>query len=240
MTEERYSRQVLLSQVGEEGQNKLRNSKVLIVGLGGLGCPVAQYLASSGIGFIGLADGDKVELSNLARQPLYGQDDIGKAKAEVAALKLRALNNQIQIEAVPEFIIESNSEQLLESYDVIVDCTDNYATRYLLSDTSEKFSQALVFAALYKWEGQLGVLNYRNGPSYRDLFPDEEAMQKIPTCVEVGVIASLTGIIGSMQANEVIKIVLGLDQVMSNKLLTFNALSMSTYITNHKESEIHE
>jgi molybdopterin/thiamine biosynthesis adenylyltransferase len=231
----RYSRQILLSEMGESGQLKLKRAKVLIVGLGGLGCPVAQYLSSSGIGTIGLADGDRIEQSNLARQPLYGQADVGRLKAKVAIERLSHINNQIKLIAINEYISQENSEQIAENYDLIVDCTDNYNTRYLLSDVAVKQNKPLVFAALHKWEGQLGVLNYQNGPSYRDLFPDQEGMKNIPTCTEVGVSSSLTGIMGSMQANEVVKVVLGLDQVLSNKVLTYNALNAETFIINHRK-----
>ena len=240
MNEERYSRQTLLDEVGTEGQCRLKNAKVLIVGLGGLGCPVAQYLCSSGIGYLGLADGDQIELSNLARQTLYGQEDVGKSKVETAASKLRMLNNEIELITIPSFVNQSNAKDLVAPYDLVIDCTDNYQTRYALSDATVHHKQALVFAALYKWEGQIGVLNHKNGPSYRDLFPDENAMNSIPNCVEVGVISTLTGIIGSMQANEAIKVILGLDQVLNDKLLTFNALNMITYLSSYPKPAEYE
>ena len=228
---QQYSKQILLEEFGEEAQIKLKNASILVVGAGGLAASALPYLASAGIGRIIIADGDKVEMSNLSRQTLFSPEDIGKHKAECAKNRLNHINPNVQIIAITEFVTSVNAANMIQEVDVVLDCTDNYKTRYLLSDSCEQKKTALVFAALHKYEGQMSVLNYESGPSYRDIFPDENSAEMIPSCVEIGVWPVLPGILGLYQANEALKICSGVGQVLSGKLLTFNAKDMSTYST---------
>lgn len=223
---DRYSRQTILPEIGMEGQLKLKAAKVLIIGAGGLGCPVLQYLAASGVGYTGVADHDKVEVSNLQRQILYTQDDIGKYKAEVAKEKAAAVNPFVFIEAHVINVTTENVLSLIEPYDIVVDCSDNFATRYLLNDACVMLHKPLVFGSIFKFEGQVSVFNYRDGPTYRCIFPEMPAPDEIPNCAVIGVVATLPGIIGTLQANEVIKMITGIGEVLSGRLLVCDALHM--------------
>ena len=236
----RYSRHIILSEIGQEGQDKLTNAKVLVVGAGGLGCPILQYLAATGIGTIGIIDFDIVEESNLQRQVLYGTSSFGKNKAIAAKERLSDLNNTIKIHAYSEKLTHDFALDLFEDYDIIVDGTDNFSSRYLINDASVIKNKPLVYGAIYKFEGQVAVFNYKNGPSYRCLFPNPPEKNSIPNCSEIGVLGVLPGIIGSLQANEVLKIILGLGDVLSGKLLCYNALSnaFNTISINRLDSEI--
>lgn len=236
----RYSRHIILSEIGQKGQDKLSNAKVLVVGAGGLGCPVLQYLTAAGIGTIGIIDFDVVTESNLQRQVLFGTSSLGKNKAIAAKERLMDLNNTITINTYPEKLTHKNALELFKLYDIIVDGTDNFATRYLINDASIITNKPLVYGAIYKFEGQVAVFNYQNGPSYRCLFPTPPKEGSIPNCSEIGVLGVLPGIIGSMQANEVLKIVLGLGNILSEKLLCYNALTtqITTLIINKSEKEI--
>ncbi|WP_282135694.1 HesA/MoeB/ThiF family protein [Seonamhaeicola maritimus] len=224
----RYNRHIILSEIGLEGQNKLSKAKVLVIGAGGLGCPVLQYLAAAGIGTLGVIDFDKVELSNLQRQVLFGSSSIGENKALAAKKRLEDLNSDIEIKAYPETLTYQNALELFRQYDIIVDGSDNFETRYLVNDTCVITNKPLVFGAIYKFEGQVSVFNYKNGPSYRCLFPHPPKKDAVPNCSEIGVLGVLPGIIGSMQANEVIKVILGIGNVLSGKLLCYNTLSNGT------------
>jgi sulfur-carrier protein adenylyltransferase/sulfurtransferase len=219
----RYSRHIILSEIGQEGQNKLSQGRVLVIGAGGLGCPVLQYLVAAGVGTIGVVDFDVVEVSNLQRQILYGTSSLGINKALAAKTRLEDLNPTIKINAYPEKLTSSNTLELFRSYDIIVDGTDNFATRYLINDAAVITNKPIVYGAIYKFEGQVSVFNYQNGPSYRCLFPNPPEEGAIANCSEIGVLGVLPGIIGTMQANEVIKIILGFDGVLSGKLLCYNA-----------------
>ncbi|MEM7186566.1 MAG: HesA/MoeB/ThiF family protein [Bacteroidota bacterium] len=225
---ERYSRHIILSEVGPEGQERISRSKVLVIGAGGLGCPVLQYLAAAGIGTLGIIDFDVVERSNLQRQVLFGTSSLGMNKAVAARERLTDLNPTINIEAYPERLTTNNALNLFEAYDIIVDGSDNFATRYLVNDAAILCSKPVVYGAIYKFEGQVSVFNYDDGPSYRCLFPTPPAAGSVANCSEVGVLGVLPGIIGSMQANEVLKIVLGLGSVLSGKILCYNAKSSET------------
>jgi len=231
----RYSRHINLSEIGQTGQNRLTNAKVLVVGAGGLGCPVLQYLAAAGIGTLGIIDFDTVELSNLQRQILYGKSSLGQNKAEAAKTRLQDLNDTISIKAYPERLTHQNAIELFNKYDIIVDGTDNFETRYLINDAAIITNKPLVFGAIYKFEGQVSVFNYNNGPSYRCLFQNKLKHQL--NCSEVGVLGILPGIIGTMQANEVLKIVLGIGDVLSGKILIYNALTLQNTILKVKKSE---
>ncbi len=224
----RYNRHIILSEIGQKGQEKLSNAKVLVVGAGGLGCPVLQYLTAAGIGTIGIIDFDVVEESNLQRQVLFGTTSLGKNKAIAAKERLMDLNNTITINTYAEKLTHKNALVLFKDYDIIVDGTDNFATRYLINDASIITNKPLVYGAIYKFEGQVAVFNFQDGSSYRCLFPTHPKEGSIPNCSEIGVLGVLPGIIGSMQANEVLKIILGLGNILSGKLLCYNALTTQT------------
>ncbi|MFD1161999.1 HesA/MoeB/ThiF family protein [Hwangdonia seohaensis] len=233
----RYNRHIILSEIGQTGQDKISNAKVLVIGAGGLGCPVLQYLTAAGVGTIGIIDFDVVEISNLQRQVLFGKSSLGQNKAMAAKQRLEDLNNEISIIAYPEKLTHKNAINLFNQYDIIVDGTDNFATRYLSNDACLLTNKPLVFGAIYKFEGQVSVFNYNNGPSYRCLFPNPPKKDTIPNCSEIGVLGVLPGIIGSMQANEVLKIILNLGDVLSGKLLCYNAQTSKTFILKINRNE---
>ncbi|MCU0416212.1 MAG: HesA/MoeB/ThiF family protein [Cytophagaceae bacterium] len=224
----RYSRQIILPELGEQGQAKLNAAKVLVVGAGGLGCPVLQYLTAAGVGTIGIIDGDTVNVSNLQRQILYSTSDEGRLKVEAAKEKLLALNPDVTIHIYAYFLSKENILDLILSYDIIVDGSDNFATRYLINDACVLTKKVHVYGALFKFDGQVSVFNYQNGPTYRCLFPQPPAKGEVPNCAEIGVIGVLPGIVGCFQANEVIKIITGMGEVLSGKLWLYNALQNST------------
>ncbi|WP_299551234.1 molybdopterin-synthase adenylyltransferase MoeB [Seonamhaeicola sp.] len=238
----RYNRHIILSEIGPEGQDKLSKARVLVVGAGGLGCPVLQYLTAAGIGTIGIIDFDTVELSNLQRQVLFGDSSLGANKATAAKKRLEDLNGDIKINAYPEALTYQNALELFNQYDIIVDGSDNFETRYLVNDACIITNKPLVFGAIYKFEGQVSVFNYQNGPSYRCLFPNPPQKDAVPNCSEIGVLGVLPGIIGSMQANEVIKLILGIGTVLSGKLLCYNSLTnqTSTLKINRNDTVINE
>ncbi len=226
-----------MKEIGTEGQARLEASKVLVVGAGGLGCPALQYLAAAGVGQIGIVDYDEVELSNLQRQVLFGSASIGKHKALVAKEVLEDLNSDIIIKAYPFRLEPDNVLELFSEYDIVVDGTDNFETRYLISDAAVLTAKPVVYGAIYKFEGQVAVFNYKNGPTYRCLFPDPPAAGSVPNCSEIGVLGVLPGIIGCMQANEVIKIIIGLGEVLSGRLLCLDTRTLEQRILNISKSE---
>lgn len=230
----RYSKQIILPEIGKAGQEKLRAAKVLVVGAGGLGCPVLQYLVAAGVGEIGIADGDTIELSNLQRQVLYTAEEVGQSKAVVAGKKLAALNPHVRLNIYTVFIDGSNALELFRDYDIIVDGSDNFATRYLINDACVMLGKPMVSGAIYKYEGQVSVFNYQGGPTYRCIFPEPPAADESPNCAEIGVIAVLPGIIGTIQANEVIKMITNIGEVLSGKLLVMNTLNMDTHFFQFK------
>jgi len=231
----RYSRHIKLNGVGISGQEKLKAAKVLVIGAGGLGCPVLQYLSAAGVGTIGILDGDKVDESNLQRQVLFAQADIDAPKAKTAALKLKAQNPNVNFKVANTNVTTENILSLIEYFDIIVDCTDNFPTRYLINDACILKDKPLVFGAIHQFDGQVSVFNYKNGPSYRCLFP--EAPSDVPNCSEAGVIGVLPGIIGTIQANEVIKIILEIGDVLTGKLLSLNALNYEFSIIEFDKTE---
>lgn len=220
---EYYNRQLILDNFGLDAQLKLKQARILVVGAGGLGCPVLQYLSAAGIGNIGILDGDVVSISNLHRQILFSINDIGKKKAIVAKEKLIAQNPNISIESFAENITVNNAIELIQQYDIIADCTDNFAARYLINDACVLTKKPFVSAAILKFEGQLSVFNYQTKINYRDVFP--EPPTTIQNCAEAGVIGVLCGIIGSMQANEIIKMITNIGDNMEGKLVCYDALS---------------
>ncbi len=221
----RYSRHISLKEIGIAGQDKINTSKVLVIGAGGLGCPILQYLVAAGVGTIGIVDFDAVDVSNLQRQILFGTSSIGKNKAEVAKDVLRHLNPTVNINAYSEKLTPKTIVAIIEPYDIVVDATDNFASRYLINDATVLLEKPLVYGAIYKFEGQVTVFNYKNGPSYRCVFPNPPQKGTMPNCSEVGVLGVLPGIIGTMQANEVLKIILNIGETLSGKLYCFNALT---------------
>ncbi len=230
----RYSCQLALPGFGNEGQQKLQQSKVLIVGAGGLGCPAAQYLAASGIGTIGIADFDTISISNLHRQILYTSAEVGLLKAETACKKLRLQNPGITLLPIIEKITSENVMQIISDYDIVVDGTDNFETKYLLNDACVLAGKPLVYAAIYQYEGQVSLFNVMNNngtwsPNYRDLFPDVNASQ-IPSCAEGGVIPTIAGITGCVQANEVIKWITGSSDLLAGKIFMIDARTLQSRI----------
>lgn len=236
----RYSRQTILPEMGEAAQLCLKAAKVLVVGAGGLGCPVLQYLAAAGVGTLGIADGDVVSVSNLQRQILYTAADIGSAKAVVAARQIRALNPNTDVRIHQVFVDADNLLAIAADYDLIVDGSDNFGTRYLVNDAAVILGKPMVSGAIYKYEGQVSVFNYMGGPTYRCLFPQPPGEGESPNCAEIGVVATLPGIIGTIQANEVIKIITGIGEVLSGRLLVMDTLSMSTYIFSFTANPINQ
>lgn len=220
-----YDRHIRLPEFGEEKQLLLKRSKVLVIGAGGLGCPALQYLVAAGVGTIGILDGDTIDISNLHRQILFSMDEIGQSKAEVAAFKLRQLNPFIEINALNSWLSSENAIQTFEKYDVIVDCSDNFGTRYLVNDTCVILNKPFVYGAITKFEGQVSVFNYQDGPTYRCLFPDPPSNEEAPNCAEIGVLGVLPGIIGSYQALECVKLLSGLGEVLNGKLLLIDTLT---------------
>lgn len=227
----RYNRQILLPDFGVMGQQKLKQARVLMIGAGALGCAVLPYLTAAGVGSIGIVDFDTVDSSNLHRQPLYTIDDIGQQKAKCAVQRLAKQNEFVILEAYPFELSNQNALELFSKYDIIIDGTDNFATRYLINDACALLGKALVYGAIHRFEGQVSVLNYVSnsgikGPSYRCLFPEPPSANAYPDCAEAGVIGVLPGLIGMMQANETIKIITGIGEVLTGRLLMVNMLNM--------------
>ncbi|HEY7578039.1 MAG TPA: molybdopterin-synthase adenylyltransferase MoeB [Acetobacteraceae bacterium] len=224
----RYSRHILLQDVGGIGQARLKAARVLVVGAGGLGSPLALYLAAAGIGVIGIVDHDRVELSNLQRQIAHTTDRIGALKAESAASAARAINPEVHIEPYGERLDAGNVLDLIGRYDVVCDGTDNFATRFLLADACVLARRTLVSAAVLRFEGQLSVFKphlHEGGPCYRCLYPEPPPPGTVPTCSEAGVLGAVTGVMGTLQATEVLKEILGVGESLSGRLLIWDALA---------------
>lgn len=223
---DRYSRHILLPEVGAVGQAKLMNARVLIVGAGGLGAPMILYLAAAGVGRIGIVDDDVVELSNLQRQVIHDTARIGMNKAESAAQAARALNPEIKIDVHPFRLNGENIDALFAEYDVVADGTDNFATRYLVNDAAVRAKMTLVSAALLRFDGQLTTIK-PGGPCYRCLFPEPPPAGSVPSCSEAGVLGAVAGVMGTMQATEILKELMGVGDSLSGRLLMFDGLAMS-------------
>jgi adenylyltransferase/sulfurtransferase len=222
----RYHKQIMLDDIGINGQLKINRSKVAVVGAGGLGCPVLQCLTSVGVGTIGIIDFDRIEESNLHRQTLYAGQDVGKLKAEVALQKLSMQNPYVTISAHCELLNEKNVESLLADYDIIVDGCDNFATRYIVNDACVKLNKTLVYGSILGYEGQLAVFNDKGSKHLRDIFPDPPASEDVPNCSENGVLGTLPAIIGSMMAHETLQVILE-RSVLANTFLIYNSLNLS-------------
>jgi adenylyltransferase/sulfurtransferase len=230
---ERYSRHLIIPEFNIEGQRKLKASSVLVIGSGGLGSPLLLYLAAAGVGRIGLVDFDRVDDSNLQRQVLFGVADVGRPKVEAAAERLRALNPHITVEVHDTLLTSANARELIAGYDLVADGTDNFATRYLVNDAAVLEGKPNVYASIYRFEGQCTVFNEllpdgTRGPNYRDLFPTPPPPGLVPSCAEGGVIGVLPGILGSLQALEVIKVITGVGDTLSGRLFLFDAATFTT------------
>ncbi|RPJ27326.1 MAG: molybdopterin-synthase adenylyltransferase MoeB [Chloroflexi bacterium] len=223
----RYSRHLLIPEVGLEGQRKLKNSSALIIGTGGLGSPVALYLAAAGIGRIGLVDYDTVDSSNLQRQVIHGTSTVGKLKVESARDKLLDLNPGIQVDIYNEPYTSENALRIAQDYDIILDGTDNFPTRYLTNDVAVFLGKPNVYASIYRFDGQVSVFYAKEGPCYRCLFPEPPPPGLVPSCAEGGVLGVLPGTVGTLQATEALKVLLGIGEPLIGKLLLYNALDMS-------------
>ena len=237
----RYSRQILLPSFGEEGQQKLKKASVLVIGAGGLGAPVLQYLTAAGVGKIGIIDFDKIDVSNLQRQVLFSVDEIGKSKATIAAERLTKLNPLIEIKTFTEPISSTNAKGIISDFDIVVDGTDNLPTRYLVNDACVFLNKALIYGAIFQYEGQVSVFNEMlqgetRGPNYRDLFPEPPPPEMVPSCSEGGVLGVLPGIIGSMMANEAIKVLTGVGETLTGRLVLFNSYDFTTRTVKIKRS----
>ncbi len=237
--QKQYSRHLILEDIGGIGQLKLKKAKVLVVGAGGLGCPALQYIAAAGVGTIGIIDHDKIDQSNLQRQILYTHNDIGNFKAIVAANRLSLLNPFLDFKVYTELLSKENALELFSKFDIVIDGSDNFPTRYLVNDACVITNKPLVFGSIFKFEGQISVFNYKKGPTYRCLFPNPPKSNQVPNCSEMGVLGVLPGIIGTLQANEALKIICGIGDVLSGKLLAFNALSLKqTLLSFEKNTSI--
>ncbi len=224
---ERYSRHLILPEVGLEGQKRLKAASVLCIGTGGLGSPLLLYLAAAGIGRVGIVDFDVVDRSNLQRQVIHGTSWVGKPKIESAKHRILEINPHCQVDLYETRLSAENALQIAEPYDIVVDGTDNFPTRYLVNDTCVLLNKPNVYGSIFRFEGQATVFNYEGGPNYRDLYPEPPPPGMVPSCAEGGVLGILPGIIGVIQATETVKIILGKGTTLSGRLLLFNALDMT-------------
>ncbi|MFT3679681.1 MAG: HesA/MoeB/ThiF family protein [Ferruginibacter sp.] len=230
----RYNRQLILKEFGAAGQQKLLEAKVLVIGAGGLGCPALQYLTAAGVGTIGLVDNDVVSVSNLHRQVLYSTADVGQSKVLTAKERLSLLNPDASIVTYNERINNLNALDIIEGYDIVIDGTDNFASRYLINDACVILDKALIYGAVSQFEGQVAIFNCRTDEAetainYRDIFPEQPEEGTVLNCAEAGVLGVLPGVIGTMQANEAIKLITGIGNPLINSMLTFNALTNYVY-----------
>lgn len=222
----RYSRQMQLPEIGESGQLKIKQARVLVIGAGGLGCPVLQYLAAVGVGNIGIVDFDKVELHNLHRQILYTENHVGQQKASSAKSILESLNPHITIQTFEEKISETNANEIIKNFDIIVDGTDNFTTRYIINDTCVVLKKPLIYGSILNFEGQLAVFNHKGSKNLRDLFPTQPNSNDVPNCALNGVLGTFPGIIGTLMAQETLKLILELP-ILDNELILFDTLFMN-------------
>lgn len=231
----RYNRHIIIPGIGREGQLSIKKSSVLVIGAGGLGCPVLQYLTAAGVGRIGLMEYDMVSETNLPRQILYGAADIGKLKSIISKQRLNIINDKVDITVMNIRFSEENALKTVSDYDIIVDATDNYESRYAINDACALADKPMVHGAIYQFEGQVSVFNYRGGPSYRCYNPQDNTEYKNPLPSETGMINILPGIAGSYMANEVIKIILQLGNILSGEVLIFNILTNKHYLFKVKD-----
>ena len=223
---ERYSRHIILKEVGAKGQKKLLNAKVLIIGAGGLGAPAAMYLAAAGVGTIGIADADEVDLSNLQRQVIHTTNDVGKAKVLSAKETMEAINPDVTVKTYRTFVTSENIRELIEDYDFIIDGTDNFPAKFLINDACVMAKKPFSHAGIIRFQGQLMTYVPGQGPCYRCVFKNPPPKDAVPTCKQAGVIGAMGGVIGSLQAMEAIKYILGAGDLLTGYLLTYDALKM--------------
>lgn len=238
----RYARHFVLPDFGLIGQMNLKAARVIVIGAGGLGCPVLQYLAAAGIGHLGIVDFDTVSLSNLQRQILFSTADIGRKKVEVAKEKLLLLNPNTQISVFDTAISTENVANMVADFDIIVDCTDNFESRYLLNDTAVVLGKVLVYAAIHQFEGQVAVFNLclndeKRSGNYRDIYPEAPPPDTIPACTEGGILGVVAGVIGCLQANEVLKIAAKIGEPLANKVLIFDFLQTKMRVFSYKKAD---
>ena len=222
----RYNRQVILPEIGDEGQAKLKKAKVLVIGAGGLGCPILQYIATAGVGTIGIVDFDKIEIHNLHRQILYTEDQIGLPKALTAKETVKKLNPLIEVQAFEEKLTVENASRIITDFDIVVDGSDNFSTRYLVNDTCVTLAKPLVYGSILGFEGQLAVFNHQGSKNLRDLFPEPPNPKDVPNCSFNGVLGTLPGMIGTMMAHETLKLIIGLPS-LKNELVLYKTLDWS-------------
>jgi molybdopterin-synthase adenylyltransferase len=222
----RYNRQTILPEIGDSGQDKLKKAKVLVIGAGGLGCPILQYIATAGVGTIGIVDFDKIEIHNLHRQILYTEEEIGKSKVLVAKSVLEKLNPLISVLAYEEKLTVENASKIISDFDIVVDGSDNFSTRYLVNDTCVALGKTLVYGSILGFEGQLAVFNHQGSKNLRDLFPEPPNAKDVPNCNMNGVLGTLPGMIGTMMAHETLKIIIGLPS-LKNELVLYKTLDWS-------------
>ena len=239
---ERYSRHLILPNFNIEGQRRLKEARVLVVGTGGLGSPLLQYLVAAGIGTIGMVDSDVVEASNLQRQVLFSMEDVGKPKVEAAKERLKAQNPFVTLKTYYTRLSSENALDILKDYDIVADGTDNFPTRYLVNDACVLLGKVNVYASIFRFEGQVSVFNYEEkngerGPNYRDLFPTPPPPDMVPSCAEGGVIGVLPGILGSLQANEVIKIAARIGEPLGGRLFLFDSLTFESRTVHIRKDE---
>lgn len=238
---ERYARHIILAELGGAGQQKLKRARVLVIGAGGLGSPLLTYLAGAGIGTLGIIDDDRVSLSNLQRQVIFDTELVGTPKVEAAAARIRAINPNVRLELHNVRLDAANARDIIARYDIVADGSDNFDTRYLVADTCEALEKTLVAAALGRFDGSLTVLQPFNfdstglqNPSYRDLFPERPPSGLVPSCAEAGIVGALAGVIGTLQAMEVIKVAAGLGEPLIGKLLLYDGLAARFDVVRYK------
>lgn len=242
----RYNRHLILPDFGLEGQQKVKEAKVLVIGAGGLGAPLLQYLTAAGVGTIGVVDYDKVDNSNLQRQVLYEEVDIGSSKIEAAINRLQGLNTNVKFIPHEEKITRENALEIIAGYDIVADGSDNFPTRYLVNDSCVLLDKPYVYGSIYRYEGQVSVFNQKDldtgeyGPNYRDLFPKPPAPNAVPSCAEGGVLGALAGIIGSMQANEVLKLITGAGTSLNGRLFILDSLNFDTQTISLRKGKARE
>ncbi len=222
----RYNRQTMLPEIGDSGQEKLKQARVLVIGAGGLGCPILQYISTAGVGTIGIVDFDKIEIHNLHRQILYTEDQVGLSKALIAKEKLEALNPLIKVAAFEAKLTIENAVQIIQDFDVVVDGSDNFATRYLVNDTCVALGKPLVYGSILGFEGQIAVFNHQGNKNLRNLFPEPPNPKEVPNCSLNGVLGTLPGMIGTMMAHETLKLIIGLP-TLKNELVLYHTLDWS-------------
>lgn len=223
----RYSRHLILPEVGMSGQLKLKSARVLLVGAGGLGAPVAMYLAAAGVGSLGIVDDDVVDSTNLHRQIIHSVDSVGSAKVQSARKRLGEINPHVQVITYQTHLNSENAREIISEYDVVIDGTDNFPTRYLINDACVFMGKPMIYGSIYRFEGQASVFDARQGPCYRCLYPEPPPPEMVPSCAEGGVLGVLPGIIGTIQATEAIKLIVGKGEPLLGRLLLLNALQMS-------------